>query len=769
MNRGMRSIAVLFVCLLSGISQAYALALGKLDIASHLGETFFAEVPIHLEASESLSGSLVGLASPADYRILEVYRDPALNALLANVKSDSRGARVELSSESTMETPFFNLVLKVRQGHATYFKKYPVFLDLPRAAPVHIKAPPAVSAVKAQPESDITEQPATPVSAPRPQEKETAPAFQPFDGWARTGRYGPMVRGDTVGAVASRLRIDARYTLSQVMMGLFNKNRTKFERDNINLIRKGAYLDVPTAREIEEIRPSEAVKMLARHMRRWREMKKRYAAVDEAQRDSYKPYVRVGKAASGAASSIPEGEKAGAAALKPSTGAHLSAEHEGASAGMAAPGSGSQTRLDALLRENSALQKKMKVDEDRIEALSAKLAGSDIVAANARVRKLELRVARMQSEMDQARQQVQAVHEKGWLVYALAGLIVLLLGAIGYLLRRELPHPAESAPADMAGAGTSVEDATHAFGEMAEQSPMPGEAAGESPDQEDIGTDMRELEKPSGESEPGVAGVEPDEAETESLRTESGEAYASAVDHLAEADVYLRYGMEDEALDQIRMEIKQRPDHANAYCRLVQILRTREDQAGLDEAINAGRSSLDGEGLQAFESAVAALTSEESETDSGDALSSTEMEITDSAIQESGIANDMDDTQDLPVPDAEGVALDLTPPEEEGEQVPEGAVSEENASFDSLHLDKGRSLLAEGMLDEAESAFNAALNEGIRGDALLGLAEIAQRRGDAKGAARLLDEAEPLLDDDNRNWFESIKGRASGPLGLGDS
>jgi len=758
MNRGMRNMAVLFVCLLSGISQAYAFALGKLDVASHLGETFFAEVPIQLEASESLSGSLVGLASPADYRILEVYRDPALNALRANVKSDSRGARVELSSESVMETPFFNLVLKVRQGHATYFKKYPVFLDLPGTAPVHaparIKPPASVSEVKPRPEPGITEQPVPPVSAPRPQEKEIAPAFQPFDGWARTGRYGPMAYGDTVGAVASRLRIDGRYTLSQVMISLFNKNRAQFERDNINMIRAGAYLDTPTAREVEEIRPSEAVKILTGHMRRWREMKKqpRHAALTGEQGKRYKPYVRVGKAASGAATSVPEGEKT-TAALKPPVAAPVSRESGKASAGKAvvAPEPGSRARLDALLRENNALQKKMRVDEDKIEALSARLASSDVVAANARVRKLELRVARIQSDLDQARQQVQAVHEKGWLIYALTGLIVLLLGAIGYLLRRELPHPAES--------GVPAEGAAQVPGEMADQSPEERDVAGETPNQSGAETVIQESETPADENEP-------DKAEEESFQTDSGgEAYDSAVDHLAEADVYLRYGMEDEAIDQIRMEIKQRPDHADAYCRLVRILQTRKDQTGLDDAINAGRSSLNGEGLQAFESAVAALTSEESETDSDGASLSIETQVADSiTMQEPGVVSDMENTRDLPVPDAEGVVLDLTPSEEDDEQAPEITVAEEDASPGSLSLDKGRSLLAEGMLNEAESAFNAALDEGGRGDALLGLAEIAQRRGDAGGAAKLLTEAESLVDDGNRSWFEALKARSLSDL-----
>jgi pilus assembly protein FimV len=201
-------------------THAGAVSLGKIDVASHLGEPFYAEVPLTLDEGEVISGIVVELAEPSDYRILEVYRDRALQMVRANVERDSRGSRVELTSRTAIDAPFFNLVLKVRYGRATHFKKYPVFLDLPRAAaPSKGAAPlPSVSveeAAREAAEPTVTAVEVMPVeegvAAEEAAGEQPAP-FRPHDQWARTSHYGPMVYGDTISTVADRLRIDGRYS-----------------------------------------------------------------------------------------------------------------------------------------------------------------------------------------------------------------------------------------------------------------------------------------------------------------------------------------------------------------------------------------------------------------------------------------------------------------------------------------------------------------------------------------------------------------------------
>jgi len=75
-SRMMPGLLVMLLGWILAPGLAQAVALGKIDVTSHLGEAFYAEVPLHLEKNEKLSGLSVEIATPSDYRILEVYRDP---------------------------------------------------------------------------------------------------------------------------------------------------------------------------------------------------------------------------------------------------------------------------------------------------------------------------------------------------------------------------------------------------------------------------------------------------------------------------------------------------------------------------------------------------------------------------------------------------------------------------------------------------------------------------------------------------------------------
>lgn len=664
---------------------AHAVSLGKIDVASHLGEPFFAEVPLMLDAGENVSSIFVELASPADYRILEVYRDPALNVIRADVESDSRGVRVELSSRNVLEAPFLNLVLKVRYDRATHFKKFPIFLDLPKAIkPVLRKPLPTVSAVA--PAAGVEEAGAA-VTAPAVAEvepiettaKETKPAFTPYSGWSRTSRYGPMVYGDTVSTVAERLRTDDRYTRNQVMVALFEKNRRKFDQDNINLIKAGTYLDVPAAAEVERISVQQANSVIAEHEKRWKELVKqpRYAAVAEAQRTRYSKRVRVGKAANGVAATPIPSEKA---QEKDATATVSEEKPEVEVSEGAADGKASEA-FKALQQQNEELQAKLAESEQKIATLSAKTADADAAAANARIKKLELQLARLQSELDEAKEDVASAGAgSNWLTYALAVVIVLLLGLVGFLMRKERPHPAAVA----AGAARPpVEEAPTEEQPVEEVEEVEVEEAAAEAPESTMQMDTGEMEDAFTDSVPEL--TESDTAEMEAFSEAVEEEPDANVDYMAEADVYLRYGMDDEALQQVKMALRLQPDNADAHIKLVQILYASGDSAGVDAAATEAAAVLAGEDLDRFTQAVDALGQEGAGAAEGQ-LEDTLPPTLDVAAAEEGAAEvetvaDMDvggetetlaetlDISDIELPEEEAAAAEAPEPAESSVEV----------------------------------------------------------------------------------------------------
>jgi len=241
------------------VASVDAATLGKIQVNSHIGEPFFAEVPLRPEAGEQIASLVVNIAGKGDYRIFEVYRDDVLDSLRTDVVNDQRGIRVVLSSKSAINTPFFNLVLKNKHGRVSSFRKYPVFLDVGKAVVEAASRP-------AMPEVTSVKKPASLSSTPfsssgqQPVEPETLP--QPTaDQWARASVYGPTVRGDSLWTIANRLRKDRRFDLNQVMVALFESNSGAFDKANINLLKAGSKLRTPAADVVAKYTPGEAARI----------------------------------------------------------------------------------------------------------------------------------------------------------------------------------------------------------------------------------------------------------------------------------------------------------------------------------------------------------------------------------------------------------------------------------------------------------------------------------------------------------------------------
>ncbi|MBL4760014.1 MAG: hypothetical protein JKY80_04060 [Mariprofundaceae bacterium] len=646
---------------LSGVAQAASL--GKADVASHLGEPFYAEVPLGLDEDEAISNIFVELASPADYQILEVFRDSAVGAIRVDVKNDSRGSRVELTTTSAVEAPFLNLVLKVRYGRATHFKKFSIFLDLPRAAKPNVTKAKVLPVRRME---DISGNPmleAAPV-VEKVAEESPKSSFKPYDGWARTAQYGPMVYGDTISTVAQRLRVDTRYSRQQVMMALFEKNKSKFDKENINLINAGTYLDVPSAQEVEHISHSQALSLLKAHNAKWKELTKqtKYAKVQEAQKNRYGKHVRMGESASGVASKpIAKGD-ANTVLSKPELATDVAANNSKkvVSSGEETQNNGASTELR---QENDSLQQRLKDMEAKMEKLAAQATSVEgLAASNARIKKLELQLARQVGELEKARKQAsmqQSDSDMGLLTWILIGIVALLsmiAGYLAYALRGQRSHPVdqenmmdpaleENSVEESGVEEIDVEEVDVAEVTEADVTPVDFEASV-----------MASSDTIEGALTEGIPELTDEDTSEMQAFDEPTEEPDPNVDYLTEADVYMRYGMEDEAEKQVGMALRLRSDNKDAHVKLTQIRHARGNQSGVDEAAATARSVLEGEALATFTTAFNALeagTSDEEEVSLDDTMPPTTLEelSSNSADEDALQADSSLDIDDFDLPD----------------------------------------------------------------------------------------------------------------------
>ncbi len=633
-----------FVVLL-GIQGAWAVSFGKVDVASKMGEPFYAEVPLRLNDSETLRKTSVELGSAADYRILEVYRNPVLDSIRTDIVDDERGVRVTLSSAAAIDEAFFNVVLKVRYGRSTHYKKVPVFLDIPSVtatAQAPKKPLVAVNTATVDPTSSSAFTSKVPEGKTldkkeafedivEPEPEASASNFNAYDGWARTAKYGPMVYGDTITTVAKRLRLDDTFTNKQVMVALFEKNRSQFSNDNINLIKAGSYLDVPTAEEVAVITPSAAKQFLSQQTKAWRAMQKqpKFAAIAEAQRNRYSSRVRIGHTATGTASQpvyAPEMNKP-TVAMPANDDSGTDVNKQGVSNPMGEANSSNmavkvlEKKLIQKDEAFAALQKKLaEVESKFVDAQSNPGAAggvkatppemsADSAALEAQNKRLELVITRLKAQLDKAKTNVSSSVDSSmadWMLYALIALgaiVLALLVAVFLLMRKGREHPAASDPMleedfDDETVANSTLDATKVMN--ADEFEMP--AAVPSFAEDSSAEEAADLFGTSGDLEEIPDLTDEETGEIEPFNAD--EAPDPNVNYLEDADVYLRYGMEDEAEQQVRMALKLEADNPEAHVKMVKVQKAKGDGTALNEAIATAKVALTGNALAVFETAI---------------------------------------------------------------------------------------------------------------------------------------------------------------------
>ncbi|TLS67648.1 hypothetical protein FE236_12650 [Mariprofundus erugo] len=626
MKQWMKQVAVaawLWAIPLFLTSNANAASLGRIEVNSRLGEPFYAEVPLELDADEVASRVLVEIADGGDYRIFEVYRDPVLDAIRADIVSDKRGTRVELSSRTSINSPFFNLVLKIRTGRVSHFRKYPVMIDTAKTAEVAARAPQAdaVQPADNQPINPVT---TTTGQVAAVETKEAAPQPGP---WARTDTYGPIVRGDSLSVIASRLRTDDRYSVNQAMVALFEKNRDKFDKENMNLLMAGSVLKVPTAAEVESHSAAEARKILREHEKAWKELveQPRYAVAAEEQRTRYTKRISVGEQATGGTAApalTPEAESRTEPVYQPVTA--TSAETDAAVASAEQPSADTTEKPDtaaidaarerALLdaareqtdqilgkieQKNDQLQEQLDKNNQNMEALSNKIDSLAVEASKARIDKLEILIARLQSQLEKERQPVVQQNASGlgdWVAWLLATIVLALLAVVVVLLRREPAHPA------------TVAGLAEQAVETEKEAPVAQEAGDllAAAIEEEVAAIERDDSKPNAVDSLVDALTDTDTTELDSF-DESAQEPDPNVDYLSEAAVYIRYGMADEALQQLDMALRLNPANVDAHIKKAEILLGNDDRKGFEAAVALANRSLAAAQVVQFRQAVAGL------------------------------------------------------------------------------------------------------------------------------------------------------------------
>lgn len=339
---------------------SWALQLGQIEVKSALNQPLVAAIPLHPENLTELDGLNVGLASAADFAQAGLQVTPTDQTLRFHVTTDNNGQKLILvTSTQPITDPYLDFLVQVSTRQGKQVREFVVLLNPVIAAPAPevqaapvagtpaapAQAPaelPAASAFPqpapqaAQPEAKATQPVARPAPPPAKPELATPPPApvakpQPQAAQPQAGGTVRVERGDTLYVIAKQQVEGNRGVINQMMLALKSANPDAFFKDNINDLKTGAILRIPTRDEIDQTSVAEANAEVHRQYEAWRAARPQAATVV------------AGTAVEAAANAAPKPGKTGPASdhltLTPPTGEAGGAENRPGVAG----GTGKET------------------------------------------------------------------------------------------------------------------------------------------------------------------------------------------------------------------------------------------------------------------------------------------------------------------------------------------------------------------------------------------------------------------------------------------
>ncbi len=256
----MTGVALAASCLLAG--PAWSLGLGRLTVQSALGESLRAEIDVTSISPEEASTLQLRVAGPDVYRTAGIDYNAVLpSAQVALVRRNDGRSVLRVTSDRAVVEPFLDVILEVNWAAGRLVRAYTLLLDPPASRPAPMAAAPAPAAPTA-PVVAPAPRAASPAPAPvRPPAVAAAPAPTPTAAPAPKAERVRVASGDTLSRIASRVRPDG-VSLDQMLVSLFRANPQAFMGENMNRLKAGAVLEVPTGTAAGQVETSEARRLI---------------------------------------------------------------------------------------------------------------------------------------------------------------------------------------------------------------------------------------------------------------------------------------------------------------------------------------------------------------------------------------------------------------------------------------------------------------------------------------------------------------------------
>lgn len=558
---------VLLLSALMSPSALYALGLGEIRLNSALNQPFDAEIELVSAAQEDLSALQASLASNDTFVRYGLDKPSYLSDFSFRVVRSNGRDVLRITSPRPVTEPFVTLLVEASWPRGRLLREYTVLLDPPvfSPAPTASEAPVAAPRATTAPAVSARPTPAAPVaSAPAPSEPRPSRAVAaPLS--VEAGSTYRVRPNDTLWKIASAANPGPRSEVNRAMVAIYQANPQAFG-GNINVLRAGSELAIPSGSDMAAISASAATAEVARQYQMWRD--------------------------GSAAAAGPAADAGRLRLVTPEQGSATPSTATAVPATPAAPAGGAdiQTRVQQLEAELAEARRLLEVRNAELATLQggapadAATPGEPPVAEPAPSDAATPETTEPVAEAPQAvapepvaepeptpapppaaAESPSLLERLGQYWWLLLGLLAAALG-IGALLRRRRES------------GAAEDSLEEALGRRGSDDLRARPTTTARPRESDFLVEERPAAEPSiGRAAAAVAAAPRAPEATRKPATIddtlSGESAASieASDPLAEADFHMAYGLYDQAADLVQLAAKREPQRRDLKLKLLEI------------------------------------------------------------------------------------------------------------------------------------------------------------------------------------------------------
>ena len=258
-------------------SDASALALGRVTVQSALGEPLRADIDLPEINAEELSSLRTVVASPEAFRAAGFEYHPAIANIQITLQRRPDGRHfLRLSSQRAVNDPFVDLILEASWSSGRIVRDYTMLFDPPSLRQSAPAVPAQVPPEGAPRASATATPPAAPVAPAARAPVQSQPVAQAPATAASGAKQVTVQSGETAGRIATANKPPS-VSLDQMLIAMLRANPEAFIDGNVNRLKAGAVLAMPTAEQAELVGAGEARQNIIAQSRDFNTFRRRLA------------------------------------------------------------------------------------------------------------------------------------------------------------------------------------------------------------------------------------------------------------------------------------------------------------------------------------------------------------------------------------------------------------------------------------------------------------------------------------------------------------